>query len=138
MQSHKFVKTDTCVPHFPKIHLFLIKKSAIPRRESFKWALTSNECLPKTRYLKLTMPSVHQKVIHTLTNLQLLEMQVFESQIFNFQKKFFYLLQWKPFKNDEKYFLLHLKSSFRSQDIHKNGLIRNIKLISRFMTLQPG
>ena len=24
---------------------------------------------------------------------------------------------WKLFKNDEKYFLFHLKSSFRSQDI---------------------
>ena len=24
---------------------------------------------------------------------------------------------WKPFKNDEKCFLFHLKSSFRSQDI---------------------
>ena len=24
---------------------------------------------------------------------------------------------WKPFKNNEKYFLFHLKSSFRSQDI---------------------
>ena len=24
---------------------------------------------------------------------------------------------WKSFKNDEKYFLFHLKSSFRSQDI---------------------
>ena len=32
-------------------------------------------------------------------------------------KKFFYLRQWYPFKNDEKYFLFHLKSSFRSQDI---------------------
>ena len=29
----------------------------------------------------------------------------------------FYLLHWKPFKNDEKYFLFHLKSSFGSQDI---------------------
>ena len=29
----------------------------------------------------------------------------------------FYLLQWKPFKNDEKCFLFHLKNSFRSQDI---------------------
>ena len=28
-----------------------------------------------------------------------------------------YLLQWKPFKNDEKCFLFHLKSSFRCQDI---------------------
>ena len=24
---------------------------------------------------------------------------------------------WKPFKNDEKFFAPHLKSSFRSQDI---------------------
>ena len=30
---------------------------------------------------------------------------------------FFYLLQWLPFKNDEKCFLFHLKSLFRSQEI---------------------
>ena len=29
----------------------------------------------------------------------------------------FYLPQLKPFKSDEKYFLIYLKSSFRSQDI---------------------
>ena len=29
----------------------------------------------------------------------------------------FYLLQWKPFKNDEKCFLFHFKRSFRFQDI---------------------
>ena len=28
-----------------------------------------------------------------------------------------YLLHWKPFRNDEKCFLFHLKNSFRSQDI---------------------
>ena len=33
------------------------------------------------------------------------------------KKILFYLLHWKPFKNDEKYFLFHLKSSFRSQGI---------------------
>ena len=33
------------------------------------------------------------------------------------KKNSFYLLQWKSFKNDEKCFLFHLKSSFRSQDI---------------------
>ena len=33
------------------------------------------------------------------------------------QKNFFYFLQWKPFKNGEKYFLIHLKSSFGSQYI---------------------
>ena len=55
---------------------------------------------------------------------------------------------WKPFKNNQKCFLFHLKSSFRSQDIlifvlnfwacRKNGFIRKIRLISKFMTLQPG
>ena len=33
------------------------------------------------------------------------------------KKNLFYLLQCKPFKNDEKCFLFHLKISFRSQDI---------------------
>ena len=28
------------------------------------------------------------------------------------QKNLRYLLHWKPFKNDKKYFLFHLKSSF--------------------------
>ena len=34
----------------------------------------------------------------------------------HFPKKLCYLLHWKPFKKDEKCFLFHLKSSFRSQD----------------------
>ena len=60
----------------------------------------------------------------------------------------FYLLQRKPFKTDEKCFLLHLKSSLRSQDTEtfvltfwscrRNGLIRQIRLISEFLTSQPG
>ena len=47
-----------------------------------------------------------------------------------------------------KTFLYHLNSSFRSQDIYifvltlwscrKNGLIRNIRLISKFITSQRG
>ena len=53
-----------------------------------------------------------------------------------------------PLKIDEKCFLFHLKSSFRSQDIYifvltfwscrKNCFIRKRKLISNFMTSQPG
>ena len=35
----------------------------------------------------------------------------------NIPKEFCYLLHWKPFKNDEKCFLSHLKSSSCSQDI---------------------
>ena len=63
-------------------------------------------------------------------------------------KKMLYLLQWKLFKNDEKSFLLHFKSFFRSQDIEifvltfwscrKNSLIRKITLTSKFMMSQRG
>ena len=48
----------------------------------------------------------------------------------------------------ENAFLFYLKSSFRSQDIQifvltfwscrHNGLVRNIRLISKFMTSLPG
>ena len=63
-----------------------------------------------------------------------------------FQKNILYTLI-NPFKNDEKYFLFHYKSSFCSQDLkfylifwlcRKNRLIRAIWLISKFMTSKPG
>ena len=64
------------------------------------------------------------------------------------QKYLCYLLDWNPFRNDEKCFLFHLKSTSRSQDIQvfvmafwscrENGLIRKIKSTSKFMTSQPG
>ena len=70
-----------------------------------------------------------------------------QSRTLTFQKILCYLLHCKPFKNDEKSFSFHFKSSFRSQDIEvflmtfcackKNGLIRKIRLISTFMTSQP-
>ena len=59
-----------------------------------------------------------------------------------------YLLQWKAFKNAEKCFLFHLKSFSRSHDIYfflltfwscrQDALIRKIRLISKFITSQPG
>ena len=64
------------------------------------------------------------------------------------KKKLRYLVHWKPFKNDKKWFLFHLKFSFCSQDIEgfimafwscrKNKLIIKIRLISKFMTSQTG
>ena len=60
--------------------------------------------------------------------------------------KFFYLL-YCSLKTMNNCFLLHLKSAFRSQDIYifvlthwscrKNGMIRKIRLISKFLTSQP-
>ena len=64
------------------------------------------------------------------------------------KKKKIYLLQWKPFKNDKKRFLFHLKSYFCSQNFvlkmffltfwscRRKGLIRKIKSISKFLTSQ--
>ena len=63
-------------------------------------------------------------------------------------QKVSYLLDWKSFQNDEKYFLFRLKSFFRSQDIwvfvmtfsscRKNSLIRKARLTSKFKTSQRG
>ena len=41
----------------------------------------------------------------------------FAKSVSHLPKKMFYLLQWKPFKNDEKCVSFHLKGSFCSQDI---------------------
>ena len=64
------------------------------------------------------------------------------------QAPYFQYCVRQPFKSDEKRFLFHLKNSFLSQDIYifvlsfwsckKNGLIRKIKIIWKFMTSQPG
>ena len=64
---------------------------------------------------------------------------------FHLPKQLCYLLHWKPFKTYGKCFLFHLKSSFRSQvfvmtfwSCREKGLIRKIRLISKFMTSKPG
>ena len=65
------------------------------------------------------------------------------------KKKMFYLLQWKPFKNDENCFLFHpTKALFLFKifeflyllfdHVEKSGLIRKTKLTSKFMMSQPG
>ena len=63
-------------------------------------------------------------------------------------KKICCLLDWMPFKNNGKCILCHLKNSLRSEDIlvfvttfwlcRKDGLIRKVRLTSKFMTSQPG
>ena len=47
---------------------------------------------------------------------KLMSKTLFKVEI-SFSKYFLYSLQWKLFKNDKKWFLIHLKSSFHSQDI---------------------
>ena len=74
--------------------------------------------------------------------------KISSSPTLTFPKNWFYLLQWKPFKNDKRCFLFHLKCSFHSREFQifvlnfwssrKNGLIRNIRLSSKLMTSQAG
>ena len=65
------------------------------------------------------------------------------------KQNFIYCSERLPFpQNNEKCFLFHLKSSFCSQDMRifvlpfwscrKSILIKTIRLISKFMTSQPG
>ena len=61
----------------------------------------------------------------------------------HFTKGPFYLIQRKPFKNDEKYFLFQLKSYSRSYDISifdyvGKRLDQKVKVFSKFMTPQTG
>ena len=63
-------------------------------------------------------------------------------------KNFVLFASIKTLKNDEECFLFHLKSSFLSSDIQilvltfsamwENDLIRKLRLISKFMTSDPG
>ena len=64
------------------------------------------------------------------------------------QKKLLYLFQWKPFKNHVKCCLFISKALLvrkifkflfsRFVDVEKNGLIRKIRLISKYLMSQPG
>ena len=64
------------------------------------------------------------------------------------RKEIVLLVSMKPFKNDEKCFLFNLRSSVCSHDIsvfvltfwscRKNGLIRKIRLILKFMSSKLG
>ena len=61
----------------------------------------------------------------------------------HFTKGPFYLIQRKPFKIDEKYFLFQLKSYSRSYDISIFGYVgkrldQKVKVFSKFMTPQTG
>ena len=43
---------------------------------------------------------------------------IYQSQTITCQKSYFCLLQWNVFKNNEKWFLFHVKSSFCFCDIY--------------------
>ena len=65
-----------------------------------------------------------------------------------FQNNCFYLLQWTPFKNDDKCFSFRVKISFRSYQIFtfsswffgyvENALRKKLWLISKFITPNTG
>ena len=57
------------------------------------------------------------KEFHDVTPTCLLAGFCFFISVLNFEKLIFAMLPKKPFKNDEKCFLVHLKSFFHLQDI---------------------
>ena len=71
-----------------------------------------------------------------------------ESRILTFQKKLCYLVDWKHFKNEKKkafyftskaLFVLKIFKFFLDFLVmYRNGLIKMIRLISNFVTSQPG
>ena len=97
----------------------------------------------ETKSLKILLEEDHFSKVWSLQPVILLLAYIFiENKLLQS------LFPWKPFKNFEKCFLFHLKSSFRSQDIEifvltfwscrRSGLFRKIRFITKFLTSQPG
>ena len=73
--------------------------------------------------LNLSLSVTYQKFkmqnacCNTKTDTILFENKNFLSRTLAFPQKYYISFQRKPFKNDEKCFLFHFKSTFRFQDI---------------------
>ena len=65
-------------------------------------------------YWKLNMRISLVKVFYSFLSRFSVVLQFLKVGLSPSKKKLFYLPHWKPFKNHEKYFLFHLKSSFHS------------------------
>ena len=82
----------------------------------------------------------HIKKIRSSHDILLLNSFTEYKSDFHLSKKLCYLVDWKPFKNDENAFYFVLKALFVKTfwSCRKNDLIRKISLTSKFMTSQPG
>ena len=82
----------------------------------------------------------HIKKIRSSHDILLLNSFTEYKSDFHLSKKLCYLVDWKPFKNDENAFYFVLKALFVKTfwSCGKNDLIRKISLTSKFMTSQPG
>ena len=82
----------------------------------------------------------HIKKIRSSHDILLLNSFTEYKSDFHLSKKLCYLVDWKPFKNDENAFYFVLKALFVKTfwSCRKNDLIRKISLTSKFMTSLPG
>ena len=88
-------------------------ENKLKRRKHFLWQkFPLRECVYVGNLSITHMSQLLTFVLWKLTSYLL----ILKSDL-HLSKKLCYLLDWKPFKNDEKCFLFCLKSSFRSQGI---------------------
>ena len=80
------------------------------------WAFSLLSKAKRLSYVAMWLLYTTCKVLYLLYLFNSLQMY-FKSRTFTSKKNLLYLLYWKPFQNDEKYFLFHLNSSFCSRDI---------------------
>ena len=79
-------------------------------------SLTNWEQWRRKQFMDFTSrPQLHNQLI--VSRKPCLNFCYLKVVLSTFQKNLLYLLQRKPFKNDEKCFIFHLKSSVHSQDI---------------------
>ena len=119
---------------------FFNKVTVLQRATGLKKRLW-NKCIPVIFAKYFSTPLLQ----NTSRRLLLKSIENFlKVRLSTYKKISFYFLQWKPFKNNEKCFLFYL----RSQDIwifvltfcscRRNDLIGKKRLISNFLTSQPG
>ena len=101
--------TSIFLDHSWKLHSFF--------NHSYSWILQIIPALPFPQEISYPQPvhvflvTIIKSGMHSYTTLYIL---FFKVGLSSFKQNSFYLLRWKPIKNDEKCFLFHLKSFFRS------------------------
>ena len=101
------VKNQHCIRHITLEHFLTFSFVTMPNTESFLGGSR-----PKLFYKKDVLKSFSKILENTCDGVFF-----FWSLCPQFFTKFLFFTKWQPFRNYERCFLFHLKSSFRAQDI---------------------
>ena len=128
IKACNFIKKETLAQMFSckffeisKNTLFLQNTSGFFSKKAFNrdvwWSaeyVFINTCLKSQSCIYLNFWKIKNKLLRLIFSVNDFLVASCLKLVSNLTKKIFSLLYWKSFKNDEKWFLFHLKSYFRS------------------------